>query len=398
MTKTNRWLLPDGVDEILPPQANNLETLRRDILNLYRSWGYELVITPLIEFLDSLSIVPGEDLQLETFKVVDQLSGRTMGIRADITSQVARIDAHVMKKNAPNRLCYADSVLRTKPSVMLGSRSPYRIGAELYGHSGIDSDLEIISLMLETLKLAEVGQVQLALGHVGIYRSLIAHADLDTELERKLFAALQSKSEKDIDDLLVNLKTNGGLLEMLKVLPKLSGDETILDTAEQVLSKAPDSVREDIAQLRRLSQALKVRYPEQSLYFDLSELRGYEYHTGVVFAAYTTGFGTSIAKGGRYDDIGKDFGRARAATGFDSDLKNLLALSKREFSVTEKIMAPANDDNELQAFIETLRAQGKQVLTALSTEDNSGDSASAQELGCTQEIVQLDGKWTLNPL
>ncbi|MBN4075447.1 ATP phosphoribosyltransferase regulatory subunit, partial [Gammaproteobacteria bacterium AH-315-E17] len=377
MTKTNRWLLPDGVDEILPPQANNLETLRRDILNLYRSWGYELVITPLIEFLDSLSIVPGEDLQLETFKVVDQLSGRTMGIRADITSQVARIDAHVMKKNAPNRLCYADSVLRTKPSVMLGSRSPYRIGAELYGHSGIDSDLEIISLMLETLKLAEVGQVQLALGHVGIYRSLIAHADLDTELERKLFAALQSKSEKDIDDLLVNLKTNGGLLEMLKVLPKLSGDETILDTAEQVLSKAPDSVREDIAQLRRLSQALKVRYPEQSLYFDLSELRGYEYHTGVVFAAYTTGFGTSIAKGGRYDDIGKDFGRARAATGFDSDLKNLLALSKREFSVTEKIMAPANDDNELQAFIETLRAQGKQVLTALSTEDNSGDSASA---------------------
>ncbi len=295
MTKANRWLLPDGVDEILPPEANNLESLRRDILDLYRSWGYELVITPLIEFLDSLSIVPGEDLQLETFKVVDQLSGRTMGIRADITSQVARIDAHVMQKNAPNRLCYADSVLRTKPSTMLGSRSPYRIGAELYGHNGIDSDLEIISLMLETLKLAEIGEVQLALGHVGIYRSLIAHAELDTEQERKLFAALQSKSEKDIDDLLANLKTKSGLLDMLKALPKLCGDESVLDTAEQALSKAPGTVLDDIAQLRSLSQTLKSRYPEQSLYFDLSELRGYEYHTGVVFAAYTNGFGSSIA-------------------------------------------------------------------------------------------------------
>ena len=393
MTKANRWLLPDGVDEILPPQANNLETLRREILDLYRSRGYELVITPLIEFLDSLSIVPGEDLQLQTFKVVDQLSGRTMGIRADITSQAARIDAHVMQTDTPNRLCYADSILRTKPSAMLGSRSPYRIGAELYGHNGIDSDLEIISMMLETLKLAEVGNVQLALGHVGIYRSLIAHAELDEELERKLFAALQSKSEKDIDDLLVELKTNGGLLEMLKALPKLSGDESVLGTAEEVLSKAPGSVKEDIEQLRTLCQALKKRYPDQSLYFDLSELRGYEYHTGVVFAAYTTGFGTSIAKGGRYDDIGKGFGRARAATGFDSDLKNLLALSKRDFPAADKILAPADEDNELLAMIETLRAQGFQVLTALS-----GDNSSAGELGCSQEIVQREGKWVLNPL
>ena len=393
MTKANRWLLPDGVDEILPPEANNLESLRRDILDLYRSWGYELVITPLIEFLDSLSIVPGEDLQLETFKVVDQLSGRTTGVRADITSQVARIDAHVMQKNTPNRLCYADSVLRTKPSTMLGSRSPYRIGAELYGHTGIDSDFEIISLMLETLKLAEIGEVQLALGHVGIYRSLIAHAELDAEQERKLFSAIQSKSEKDIDNLLHKQKTNGALLEMLKTLPKLCGDESVLDTAEQVLSKAPGTVLDDITQLRSLCESLKSRYPEQSLYFDLSELRGYEYHTGVVFAAYTIGFGSSIAKGGRYDDIGQHFGRARAATGFDSDLKNLLALSNRKFTVAEKVLAPANDDRELQALIYALRAEGKQVLTILSE-----DSASAKDLGCTQEIVKKDNKWVLNPL
>ena len=204
---------------------------------------------------------------------------------------------------------------------------------------------------------------------------------------------LNSLSEKDIDDLLVGLETNGGLLEMLKALPKLSGDESILDTAEQVLIKAPGSVKEDIAQLRLISKALKARYPEQSLYFDLSEIRGYEYHTGVVFAAYTSDFGTSIAKGGRYDDIGKGFGRARAATGFDSDLKNLLNLSKKNFSVEEKIFAPTNDDNELKEFIATLRAQGKQVLTALS-----GDGSSAQDLACTQEIVQIDGKWELKPL
>ena len=185
MTEANRWLLPDGVDEILPPAAHNLETLRRDILDLYRSWGYELVITPLIEFLDSLNIIPSEDLQLETFKVVDQVSGRSLGIRADITSQAARIDAHVLQKDGPNRLCYADSVLRTRPSSMLGTRSPYRIGCELYGHRGLASDVEVISLMLETLKLAEINEVQLALGHVGIYRSLIENAGLDQDTEKK---------------------------------------------------------------------------------------------------------------------------------------------------------------------------------------------------------------------
>ncbi len=393
MTEANRWLLPDGVDEILPPAAHNLETLRRDILDLYRSWGYELVITPLIEFLESLTIVPSEHLHLETFKVVDQISGRSMGIRADITSQAARIDAHVLQKNGPNRLCYADSVLRTRPSIMLGTRSPYRIGAELYGHRGIESDVEVISLMLETLKLAGVENVQLALGHVGIYRSLIENAGLDPQLEKKLFRALQSKSEKDIDDLLHSHNTNGGLLAMLKALPGLSGDATVLDLADQVLKHAPGTVKEDIEQLRQLKQLLNARYPDQSLYFDLSELRGYEYHTGVVFAAYIAGFGTSVAKGGRYDDIGKGFGRSRPATGFDSDLKNLLALGNRKFHETERIMAPADSDPELLTFISELRSHGYQVLSTLP-----GQQESAQEMGCTQEIVKLDGKWLLSPL
>jgi ATP phosphoribosyltransferase regulatory subunit len=393
MSEANRWLLPDGVDEILPPLAHNLETLRRDILDLYRSWGYELVITPLIEFLDSLTIVPSEDLQLETVKVVDQLSGRHMGVRADITSQAARIDAHVLQKNGPNRLCYADSVLRARPTVMLGTRSPYRIGAELYGHRGLESDIEVISLMLETLKLAGIENVQLALGHVGIYRSLIENAELQPDIEKKLFTALQSKSEKDIDDILHSQNKNGALLTMLKALPKLSGDASILNLAEEFLKDAPGTVQEDIGQLLEIKQILNARYPKQSLYFDLSELRGYEYHTGVVFAAYAAGFGTSVAKGGRYDDIGKGFGRSRPATGFDSDLKNLLSLGTRKFHETERIMAPAESGAELLTFISELRSHGYQVLSMLP-----GQQESARDLGCTQEIVKHDGKWLLSPL
>ncbi len=206
MTKANRWLLPDGVDEILPPQASQLESLRRDLLDLYSTWGYELVMTPLIEFLDSLLIVPSSNLQLQTFKIVDQLTGRGMGVRADITSQVARIDAHVLQREAPTRLCYADNVLHTLPKSLLCSRSPLTIGAELYGHSGIESDIEVISLMLKTLDTAGIGSVQLALGHVGIYRALTKEANLPAELGQKLFAALQRKSTGEIEQVL----TEGG--------------------------------------------------------------------------------------------------------------------------------------------------------------------------------------------
>ncbi|MDC0598520.1 ATP phosphoribosyltransferase regulatory subunit [Gammaproteobacteria bacterium] len=394
MTRVNRWLLPDGVDEILPPQASKLETLRRDILDLYSTWGYELVITPLIEFIDSLMVVPSTELQLQTFKIIDQLTGRTMGVRADITSQVARIDAHVLQSDAPTRLCYADSVLRTKPSSMLGSRSPIRIGAELYGHSGTASDIEVISLMLETLAIAGVENVQLALGHVGIYRSLIEGAGLDDELKEKLFDALQRKSEKEIESLFdsadTDSNTNSERLQMLIKLPQLSGDETVLDEAETILKNAPGSALQDIQQLRTITQALKTRYPTQSFYFDLSELRGYEYHTGVVFAAYVSNFGQSIAKGGRYDHIGADFGRARAATGFDSDLKTLLALSGKHFILKEKVFAPGSNDPELLAFISQLRSEGKMVICSLE-----GQTESAKDMDCHSEIIKIKGKWCL---
>ncbi|MDT8397122.1 MAG: ATP phosphoribosyltransferase regulatory subunit [Pseudomonadales bacterium] len=394
MTSADRWLLPDGVDEILPPQASRLEQLRREVLDLYACWGYELVITPLIEFLDSLLIVPGNnELQLQTFKIVDQLSGRSMGVRADITSQVARIDAHGLQRATPTRLCYADSVLHTRPQSLLGSRSPIRIGAELYGHAGTASDIEVITLMLETLAVAGIDKIHLALGHVHIYRSLIRHAALDAALERKLFDAIQRKSCEEITTLLQDQNTDGDLLEMLNNLIHLSGGEDILDQAERLFRKAPDGILAAIESLREITRGIRQRFPRQTLYYDLSELRGYQYHTGVVFATYVPGYGDAIAKGGRYDHIGEVFGRARPATGFDADLKILLALGSRAFHEADKIFAPALADAELQQLINQLRADGQVVVTALE-----GQTESARDMACSQEIVRLNNRWQVRPI
>ncbi|MEX2367041.1 MAG: ATP phosphoribosyltransferase regulatory subunit [Pseudohongiellaceae bacterium] len=393
MTDVDRWLLPDGVDEVLPPQANKLETLRRDILDLYAAWGYDLVVPPLIEFLDSLFVVQGESFRLDTFKIVDQFTGRGMGIRADITSQVARIDAHGLKRNGPNRLCYADSVLHTKPSSLRASRCPIRIGAELYGSPATGADIEVISIMLETLAIAGINKVQLALGHVGIYRSLIESAGLDAGLEQKLFNGIQRKSTGEIESLLSQSDCPADLKEMLQLLPGLSGDIEVLAEAEQVLASAPGTVKQDIARLRNIAASLEARFPEQSLYFDLSELRGYEYHTGIVFAAYIDNYGEAVAKGGRYDDIGEMFGRYRSATGFDADLKTLLQLGQREYTKVSKIFAPAMEDPALLEFIRELRKQGKAVVTELEDQKEG-----AAEMDCSSIIVQVNGKWVVQPL
>lgn len=393
MTKANRWLLPDGVDEILPPQASQLEILRRDILDLFSTWGYELVMTPLIEFLDSLLILPSNELQLQTFKIVDQLTGRGMGVRADITSQVARIDSHVLQREAPTRLCYADSVLHTRPQSLLGSRSPLRIGAELYGHSGIESDIEVISLMLHSLALAGIENPQLALGHAALYRALTAEAGLAPELEQKLFAALQRKSSGEIEQLLSEAGADGNLAANLKNLATLHGDESVLDRALQVLKSKAPAVQDSIEQLRQIAAAIGGRFPGQSLYFDLGELRGYEYHTGVVFAAYISSYGEAIANGGRYDDIGEVFGRARAATGFDADLKLLLAQGKRTFNLPKRIYAPADADPALAEAVAALRAQGQQVVCAFA-----GQEDSPADLGCDHALVRAKGGWQVKPL
>ncbi len=393
MTKANRWLLPDGVDEILPPQASQLESLRRDLLDLYSTWGYELVMTPLIEFLDSLLIVPSSNLQLQTFKIVDQLTGRGMGVRADITSQVARIDAHVLQREAPTRLCYADNVLHTLPKSLLCSRSPLTIGAELYGHSGIESDIEVISLMLKTLDTAGIGSVQLALGHVGIYRALTKEANLPAELGQKLFAALQRKSTGEIEQVLTEGGADKSLIANIKSLSTLHGDEKVLDRAVQEIDSTLPQVTESIEQLRKIAADIKVAFPDQSLYFDLGELRGYEYHTGVVFAAYVPGYGEAISNGGRYDDIGEVFGRARAATGFDADLKILLSQGNRPAPETRRIYAPADTDPALADAIAALRSDGEKVLRAFP-----GQTESASDMYCNFELVRAGKAWQIKPI
>ncbi|MDG2176391.1 MAG: ATP phosphoribosyltransferase regulatory subunit [Gammaproteobacteria bacterium] len=393
MTEANRWLLPDGVDEILPPQASQLEFLRREILDLYSTWGYELVMTPLIEFLDSLLILPSNELQLRTFKIIDQLTGRGMGVRADITSQVARIDSHVLQRDPPTRLCYADSVLHTRPESLLGSRSPLKIGAELYGHHGIESDIEVISLMLHTLQATGIKEPQLALGHVGIYRTLIQEAGLSADTEQNLFTALQRKSPGEIEQVLQDSTANKKLIDNIQSLSTLHGDESVLDRAsKEINSKAPE-VAESIEQLRRVVSAIKARFPEQSLYFDLSELRGYEYHTGVVFAAYVSSYGEAIANGGRYDDIGEVFGRARAATGFDADLKILLARGNKTFTAPKRIFAPADDDPALIGMINTLRHEGQQVINAFT-----GQTETPAEMGCDHRLENTSDGWQVKPL
>ncbi|MBU2098699.1 MAG: ATP phosphoribosyltransferase regulatory subunit [Gammaproteobacteria bacterium] len=396
MTRADRWLLPEGVEEVLPPQALKLETLRRDILDLYQSWGYQLVITPLIEFLDSLLVGSSHDLDIHTFKITDQLSGRLMGVRADITPQVARIDARNLHREGPARLCYADSVLHTLPRGLLASRVPIRIGAELFGHAGVSCDVELIVLMGHTMRLAGISPVHIVLGHVGIFRNLLAAANLSDESEAELFDIFQRKAYSDMNNLLDAQVSDVALRNMLKALSRLSGDNTVLDTAESEFASAPDSVKQALAELRQIAGRVASRMPEITLGFDLSELRGYQYHTGIVFAAYTPGYGRAVAKGGRYDDIGEVFGRARPASGFDADLKILARLSNREYPRRCVILAPDSEDSALLDLMAALRAQGHTVVTHLGATSGAEalSAALVKELDCTRRIVRDDnGNW-----
>lgn len=397
MTRADRWLLPEGVEEVLPPQALKLENLRREILDLYQSWGYELVITPLIEYLDSLLVGSSHDLDLHTFKITDQLSGRMMGVRADITPQVARIDARNLHRDGPVRLCYADSVVHTRPRGLLTSRVPIRIGAELFGHAGVACDIELIVLMAKTLKVAGIAPVHIVLGHVGIFRNLVAAAGLNKDAENELFDAVQRKAFADTDSWLDSNVENANLAQMLKALARLSGDSTVLDSAEEVLAHAPPQAREALSEIKQIASAITQRLDDVTLGFDLSELRGYQYHTGIVFAAYTPAYGRAVAKGGRYDDIGKVFGRARPASGFDADLKILARLSQRPDVVRGVVLAPDSTDPQLLALTQRLRNAGEIVVTHLGSGDVTGNLL--QELGCTRQIVKgAAGEWLVTEI
>ena len=391
-----RWLLPAGIDEILPSEARVLEQLRRELLDLFRSWGYALVVPPFIDYLESLLTGTGRDLDLRTFKLTDQLTGRLLGVRADMTPQVARMDAHQLGHTSASRLCYLGTVLRTLPEGLAGSRSPLQIGAEIFGHAGVESDVEILRLLMATLERAGIRDLYLDLGHVGIFRGLARSAVLTDAQEVSLFDALQRKAIPEINALVASWGLSGATAEMLLQLAELCGDDA-LDRARRVLRQAPPPVLDALDYLRRVAGELRRWLPDVPVHFDLAELRGYHYKTGVVFAAFVPGSGQEVARGGRYDEIGRVFGRARPAVGFSADLKGFVRVSadlEQRFREEGAVLAPWSDDAGLQREMNRLRAQGRRVIAELP-----GSPADTRELGCVERLVPRDdGAWVLEPI
>jgi len=317
-----RWLLPEHIEDILPGEAMRIEMLRRRILDLFFKSGFELVMPPLVEFTDSLLTGTGHDLDLRTFKLVDQLSGRMMGLRADITPQVARIDAHLLNRKGVTRLCYCGSVLHARPQSPGATREPIQIGAEIYGHAGIGSDLEIQGLLCQALAVAGVKGARMDVGHVAVFRSLVQAAKIGHDLEVELFEALQKKDVPALKAL--TKKTDAKTRAALLLLPELYGDKAVLAVAEKKLPGLPE-LQKALATLKALAAACPI-----PVSFDLAELRGYHYHSGVVFDAYSDGVSGAVARGGRYDEVGKAFGRLRPATGFSIELRSIASASQKK--------------------------------------------------------------------
>ena len=391
MTNNERWLLPDGMEELLPAQAEQIEFLRRSILRFYQRWGYRYVMTPLVEHFESLLVGTGNDVGEHTFKLVDEMTGRLLGVRADITPQVSRIDVHRLKQDGPSRLCYAGPVLLTKPRELGGSRNPIQIGAELYGHEGIESDIEILELMVTSLYKANMEKVHVDLGHVGIFKSLIGHFSLDAEIESLLFDALQRKAAPEISEILAQASEQ--CKQAFNALLSLHGEESLFLTAREQLSGINESVSKAVDELENIYNGLVKRCPEISVHFDLAELRGYRYHTGIVFAAYVPGYWQAIAQGGRYDDVGKVFGRARPATGYSMDLRAICDLLPDFVDDSNPIFAPADDDVELEKVIHDLRENGENVIRELP-----GQAGDAKQTGCKRILVKKNSQWLVESL
>ncbi|MCX2978984.1 ATP phosphoribosyltransferase regulatory subunit [Candidatus Marimicrobium litorale] len=386
MKMVDHWQLPDGVEEVLPAQAEAVERLRRQLLDLFHAWGYRLVIPPLVEFTESLLVGLGEDLDLTTFKLTDQISGRTLGLRADITPQVARIDAHSIADEGVTRLCYAGSTLHTRPKSPFASRSPIQLGAELYGDDSVGADVEVVCMMLATLEAAGLSGITLDLGHVGIYEAVLLHAELEEAREATVFDALQRKSVPDLIQALEGV--DPGTTALIIALAKLHGDESILDDARALYAETVPDALLGLDTLQQVARTIRRQRPDLDIYFDLAELRGYNYHTGLVFAAYVPGVGEALANGGRYNDVGAVFGRARPATGFAADLKALMTLVP---DVTESgaISLPGVDDEALLLRARELRESGEVVIQSFSGEVDPR---------CDRELVEMEGQWLIRPL
>lgn len=378
------WLLPEYIEDVLPAEAARVEQLRRNLLDLFKVHGYQYVIPPMMEYMESLTTGIGRDLDLATFKVVDQLTGKLMGIRADITPQTARIDAHMLNNQGVTRLCYAGSVLRTTPDGLARSREPLHVGAELYGHADIESDIEIQRLMVKALHAVGLGTLYIDISHVGIFESLVESVALDEALEQELYAALQSKDQSAVRELGHSLSQD--TLTALCALTELSGDVSVLDEAVRRLPQTA-RIQQALNDLRAIDASLVDL--DVRVCFDLAELRGYHYHSGVVFAAYAQGYAGPLARGGRYDEVGAIFGRARPATGFSLDLRGVVS-SLPTVGVAGAIFAPSTGDALLAKTIESLRTQGHVVV-----QDLPGQEPHRAELGCDRMLAQQNGEWVV---
>ena len=384
MSTENRWLLPEGIDELLPERAAQLEALRRRLLDQCATWGYRYVIPPLVEFTDSLLVGLGADLDVVTCKFTDQMSGRMLGVRADITPQTARMDAHSLAEEGVTRLCYAGSTLQSTPQSVISGRAPIQLGAELYGSSATDADSEIIALMLSTFESAGVSRpLTLDIGHIGIYDALFSNAGLDPELESQVFDALQRKSGPDIERLSASLPEK--VAERLGQLASLHGASDVLAKARSLFPDEPE-VLTALDELDAVLGGVQDAFPNVGVYVDLTELRGFRYHTGLVFAVYLEGRGSAVAKGGRYDNIGAVFGRDRPATGFAIDLKALVDDAAHSDAADVPVIAPQSDDAALRAAVNALRSAGRTVVM---------DVAPGVDLPNAERLILSDGEWVI---
>ncbi|MFA6179674.1 MAG: ATP phosphoribosyltransferase regulatory subunit [Candidatus Methylopumilus sp.] len=376
------WILPEYIEDVLPAEAARIEHLRRLLLDLFQVHGYQYVIPPMLEYLESLITGVGHDLDLATFKVVDQLTGRLMGVRADTTPQAARIDAHMLNNQGVTRLCYAGSVLRTNPGGLAQTREPLQLGAELFGHATVESDIEIQRLMIKALQAAGVKSLHIDFSHVGIFGDLISQSKASKPVEQALYAALQSKDQSEVRSLAQGLDAT--LSDALCSLTELSGDAAIVEEAEKRLPQTP-RIQQALKDLRQVSTQLADLGVD--VCFDLAELRGYHYHSGMVFAAYAQGYAGPLALGGRYDEVGLAFGRARPATGFSLDLRGVVtALPLAELQ--KAIFAPYATDSHLAEKIADLRVQGQVVVQELP-----GHEAHRKELNCDRKLVKEANAW-----
>jgi ATP phosphoribosyltransferase regulatory subunit len=385
MTAKRRWLLPEAIEDLLPNEAREVEILRRRLLDAFERSGYEFVAPPLLEYVESLLTGSGHDMDLRTFKLVDQASGRTLGIRADITPQVARIDAHLLNRRGVARLCYCGSVLHALPASLMASREPLQIGAELYGHAGIEADIEIVRLLAQALALCRIPPARIDVGHIAIFRALATRAELSADAREELFAVLQAKDASTLAELVAGVAEP--LRSSLLALPECYGGIEALSVAEKHLPDLPE-VRGALDELRRLADALA----DLPLSFDLADLRGYHYHSGVVFAAYSAGSPSAVALGGRYDQVGVSFGRGRPATGFSLDLRELARLAPPS-PAKGAILAPWPEDALLHNEIEKLRAGGETVVYALP-----GHAGTWKEAGCDRALARRGSEWIIEPL